>query len=177
MIRKWEAEELKEKARDARKALEQERERITEWAERMEGFLRVAEVLEEVVAENESLRAENETLRVQWQEERDRSIKREMQLKEMSKMTASVAGKASQDELLKAIKVFVNKSKRKKLDKRMLVKEMVLELANANSLVLPKELAATIDSLDDEQPEAKVLNVAGNYNDIHDNGTVEYVRE
>ena len=163
--------------RDARRALEQERERIAEWAERMEGFLRVAEVLEEVVAENESLRAENETLRVQWQEEKDRSIKREMQLKEMSKMTASVAGKASQDELLKAIKVFVNKSKRKKLDKRMLVKEMVLELANANSLVLPKELAATIDSLDDEQPEAKVLNVAGNYNDIHDNGTVEYVRE
>ncbi len=130
-----------------------------------------------MLLENERLREEMVQLRSQWQEEKERNTRLEMQLNEMSKMTASVAGKASQDELLKAIKVFVNKSKRKKLDKRMLVKEMVLELANANSLVLPKELAATIDSLDDEQPEAKVLNVVGNYNDIHDNGTVEYVRE
>jgi hypothetical protein len=66
-------------------------------------------------------------------------------------MTASVAGKASQDELLKALRVFVNKSKRKKMEKRIAVKEMVLELANANGLVLPADLAATIDSLDDEQ--------------------------
>ena len=34
------------------------------------------------------------------------------------------------------------------------------------------KLRSTIDSLDDEQPEAKVVNVAGNYNDIHDNSNV-----
>ena len=95
-----------------------------------------------------------------------------MQLKEVSQLSAGVAKKASQDELLKAIRVFVNKSKRKKIDKRIAVKEIVLEMANANGVVLPEELSATIDALDDEQPEAKVVNVAGNYNDIHDNGGV-----
>ena len=49
---------------------------------------------------------------------------------------------------------------------------MVLELAMANGVAFPEDLAASIDSLDDEQPEAKVVNVAGNYNDIHDNGSV-----
>jgi nucleoid-associated protein YejK len=99
-------------------------------------------------------------------------MRAEMQLSEMSKLSAGVAKKASQDELLKAIRVFVNKSKRKKIEKRIAVKEMVLEMANANSMTLPEELAVTIDSLDDEQPEAKVVNVAGNYNDIHDNSNV-----
>ena len=83
-----------------------------------------------------------------------------------------MAKKASQDELLKAIRVFVNKSKRKKIEKRIAVKEMVLEMVNANSIVLPEDLALAIDALDDEQTEARVVNVQGNYNDIHDNGNV-----
>lgn len=70
------------------------------------------------------------------------------------------------------MKLNMNKSKHKKLEKRIMVKDMVLEIANANGIVLPEDLAATIDSLDDEHPEAKVVNVAGNYNDIHDNGNV-----
>jgi len=111
-------------------------------------------------------------LRGQLQEEKELRVKVEMQLKEMSKLSASVAGKASQDEVLKALRVFVNKSKRKKLEKRIAVKEMVLELAMANGVAFPEDLATSIDSLDDEQPEAKVVNVAGNYNDIHDNGSV-----
>ena len=76
---------------------------------------------------------------------------------------------------LNALRVFVNKSKRKKLDKRIAVKEMVLEMAFANGVTLPEDLAANIECLDDEQPEAKVVNVAGNYNDIHDNGSVNMI--
>ena len=83
-----------------------------------------------------------------------------------------MAGKTSQDELLKALRVFVNTSKRKRLEKRTLVKEMVLELVLANGIVLPEDLATTINSLDDEQVEPKVFNVTGNYNDIHDNKNV-----
>jgi hypothetical protein len=74
-----------------------------------------------------------------------------MQLGEMSKLSVGVAKKASQEELLPALRVFVNKSKRKKLEKRIAVKEMVLEMANANGLTLPEEFAAVIDSLDDEE--------------------------
>ena len=86
-----------------------------------------------------------------------------------------MAKKASEDNQIKALRTYVNRSKRKTPDKRVFAKYAMLEIANANGLTLPEELAATIDSLDDEQPEPKVVNVAGNYNDIHDNGKVEGV--
>ena len=150
-------EELREAAREVCRQLEREQERITEEAERLKSFMFTLESTEEVLQENERLQGEIEQLRSQWQEEKERNTKLEMQLNEMSKMTASVAGKASQDELQKALRVFVNKSKRKKMEKRIAVKEMVLELANANALSLPADLAATIDSLDDEQPVVEPL--------------------
>ena len=118
--------------------------------------------LQQVLAENELLRQQVQEMKEKdvkrealLQEEKERNTKLEMQLTEMSKMTASVAGKASQEEVLKALRVFVNKSKRKKLEKRIAVKEMVLELANANGLVLPDDLASAVDSLDDEQPQVE----------------------
>jgi hypothetical protein len=45
-------------------------------------------------------------------------------------------------------------------------------MAVTNGLTLPDDLAQTIDALDDERVEAKVVNVSGNYNDIHDNRMV-----
>ena len=166
-------EELKEAAREARRRLEREQEELTQRAEQLKDYMTALEATEDVLQENERLeeeieqqrsqhqeemeqlrqqhQEEKDQLRQQLQEEKDRNTKLEMQLNEMSKMTASVAGKASHEELLKALRVFVNKSKRKKLEKRIAVKEMVLELANANSLMLPEDLSSTIDSLDDEQ--------------------------
>ena len=130
------------------------------------------ESIDEILDENESLKSEVEELRSQLQTEKELRTKAEMQLGEMSKLSAGVAKKASQDEVQKALRVFVNKSKRKKVEKRIAVKEMVLELANANGMALPEDLSMTIDCLDDEQVDARVVNVAGNYNDIHDNGSV-----
>ena len=155
--------ELLEAAREARRRLEREQEELMERAEQLKELMTALEATEDVLQENERLeeeieqqrsqhQEEKEQLRQQLQDEKDKNTKLEMQLKEMSKMTASVAGKASQEEVQKALRVFVNKSKRKKMDKRIAVKEMVLELANANGLALPPDLAATIDSLDDEQP-------------------------
>jgi hypothetical protein len=155
--------ELMEAAREARRRLEREQEELTERAEQLKGFMSALEATEDVLEENERLQEKLEEERSQWQEEKEqlrsqlqdekeKNMKLEMQLNEMSKMTASVAGKASHEELLKALRVFVNKSKRKKMEKRIAVKEMVLELANANGLALPTDLASTIDSLDDEQP-------------------------
>ena len=74
--------------------------------------------------------------------------------------------------MLKVISTFVNRSKQKKLEKRTMVKSIVLEMAMTNGLTLPADLAQTIDALDDERVEAKVVNVSGNYNDIHDNRMV-----
>ncbi|MBO7581500.1 MAG: hypothetical protein J6T38_08305 [Bacteroidaceae bacterium] len=172
-------EELKETAQDARRALERERERMMEEVERMEGFLRVMDATDDLLAEidrlNEELAerdAEMDNLHQQLQEEKEKNQALEMKMAEMSKLSAGVAKKASQEELLKALRTFVNKSKHKRIEKRTAIKEMVLEIANANGIILPEDLAATIDSLDDVQPEAKVVNVQGNYNDIHDNGNV-----
>lgn len=165
--------ELMEAAREARRRLEREQEELRERAEQLEKLMTAFETTEDVLQENERLeeeieqqrsqhqeeieqlrqqhQEEKEQLRQQLQDEKDKNTKLEMQLNEMSKLSASVAGKASHEELLKALRVFVNKSKRKKLEKRIAVKEMVLELANANSLMLPEDLSSTIDSLDDEQ--------------------------
>ena len=162
-----------EAAREARRRLEREQEELRERAEQLEKLMIAFETTEDVLQENERLeeeieqqhsqhqeeieqlrqqhQEEKEQLRQQLQDEKDKNTKLEMQLNEMSKLSASVAGKASHEELLKALRVFVNKSKRKKLEKRIAVKEMVLELANANSLMLPEDLSSTIDSLDDEQ--------------------------
>ena len=123
--------------------------------------------IDDLKDENERLNAENDRLRQEVQE-------KEMKLSELSKLSAGVARKSSQDEVLKALRTFVNKSKRKKYEKRVAIKEMVLELAYANNLVFPDDLAATLESLDDEPSESKVVNVAGNYNDIHDNGSVNH---
>lgn len=180
-------EVLKDAAQDARRALDREREEMRERMLMMDGFTRTMDAVEELIVENERQRAtintQEETieqlrettaqLRQQLQEEHEQRSRVEMQLNEMSKLSASVAGKASQDELLKALRVFVNKSKRKKLEKRIAVKEMVMELAMANNIVFPGDLAATLDCLDDEQTEARVVQVTGNYNDVHDNGSVE----
>jgi len=172
-------EELRATAQDVRRALGRERERVMEEVERVEGFLRVVDATDELLAEvdrlNEELAAKDEemdNLHQQLQEEKERNQALEMKLSELGKLSAGVAKKSSQDELLKALRTFVNKSKHKRIDKRIAVKEMVLEMAMANSLTFPEDLAATIDSLDDEQTETKVVNVAGNYNDIHDNGVV-----
>lgn len=165
--------EWMEAAREARRRLEREQEELRERAEQLEKLMTAFETTEDVLQENERLeeeieqqrsqhqeeieqlrqqhQEEKEQLRQQLQDEKDKNTKLEMQLNEMSKLSASVAGKASHEELLKALRVFVNKSKRKKLEKRIAVKEMVLELANANSLMLPEDLSSTIDSLDDEQ--------------------------
>ena len=149
---------LKDWCDDARRALEREREKMMERVELMDGVVRAMEAADTILAENESLKdenvdlkSENETLQAQLQTEKELRTKAEMQLGEMSKLSVGVAKKASQEELLPALRVFVNKSKRKKLEKRIAVKEMVLEMANANGLTLPEEFAAVIDSLDDEE--------------------------
>lgn len=151
---------------DANRALGKERERITAEAEQVNALQRAMDAAGELISKNEKLtrelemqKAEVDMLHARLQEEKEQRLKLEMQLNEMSKLTGSVAGKASHDELLKALRTFVNKSKQKRIEKRTLVKEMVLELANANGIVLPPELAATIESLDDEQPvETQVVN-------------------
>ena len=165
-------DEYKEMMHDVRRALGGEKERLTERIEQLEGFMKMADMTDELLSQIDDLNGENERLSVENERLRQEVREKDMKLSELSKLSVGVAKKSSQDEVLKALRTFVNKSKRKKYEKRVAIKEMVLEMANANSIVFPEDLSATLESLDDEPSESKVVNVAGNYNDIHDNGSV-----
>lgn len=87
----------------------------------------------------------------QLAEEKRQKSDLEMKLNEMSKLSAGMAKKAEEENLLKALRTYVNRSKKKTSDKRAFIKSAVLEIAMQNGLKLPDDLADTIDNLDDEQ--------------------------
>ena len=172
-------EELTEAVHETYRQLQNKLERKANEAEELKTQMRIMEATQKLLDEIERLnndledyRSEVDGLREQLQDEKDKNQQLEMRLSEMSKLSAGMAKKSSLEELLEALRIFINKSKQKRIEKRTAVKEMVLELAYANNLTFPDDLAATLESLDDEPSESKVVNVAGNYNDIHDNGSV-----
>lgn len=153
-----------ELSHDARRALEKEREKRMESVHEVDEFLQMLESADELVSNANELaiqlekqKEENEILRQQLQEEKEARAKVEMQLNEMNKFSASIARKSSQDELIKAIRVFINISKRKSLDKRVHVKIIVMELVDAANITLPADLREVLAHLDDEQPDARIV--------------------
>lgn len=161
-------EELRIWQEDASHEITREIERLDERRAQLEGYVQALNSMGDLLGENdqlrqklEHLREENEALHHQFQEEVERNQTLEMRLSELTKLSAGVAKKSSQEELLKALRTFVNKSKHKRLEKRAAIKEMVLEMVNANGIMLPEDLSASIDALDDDDP--KVMNVTGDY--------------
>ncbi len=138
-------------AREARRALDEERECLTEMARKVESYDRLLDAGKQLAVENEELK--------------DQLQEMTTKLNEMSKLVAGVAKKTSEDDVIKFIRVFVNKSKQKTAKKRTLIKEMVLEFTFANGIVLPEDMASTIYALDDEQEVPTIVNVnAGGIN-------------
>ena len=168
----FESVDLQEASRDAQRALEEERDRCVDRVAELDGYLKVMDMVNDLIAENERLKEDLESMREAYEEEKALRMKLEMELNEAKKLTAGVANKTSQEVMQKVISTFVNRSKQKKLEKRAMVKSLVLEVVVANNILLSEELMQTINSLDDERVEAKVVNVSGNYNDIHDNRMV-----
>ena len=150
---------------DAGRELDREEEKLTEKAEQIKGYRKTIEIASNLLSENEDLKEEISDLRGQLQEEKEARAKVEMQMNEMSKLSANVVKKSSQDEVLKAVRTFVNKSKQKTSKKRTLIKEMVLEFTFANGIALPDEMAQAVYALDDEPEVPTVVNVnAGGIN-------------
>lgn len=164
--------DFSEMAHDARRTLERERDELMERAGLLEAHLRVLDSIDDVLAENRRLKDEvenmrrlkdeNEELRQQMDDEKRQRAELEMKLMEMSKLSTGMAKKATEENVLKALRTYVNRSKRKTADKRAFAKSATLEIANANGLDLPEDLKAAIESLDDEQSEAKMI-VTSNY--------------
>jgi hypothetical protein len=133
--------DLQEASRDAQRALEQERDRYVDRITEVENYLKVMDCIDELLAENERLKEELESMREMYEEEKDMRTKLELELNETKKLAVGVANKTSQEAMLKVISTFVNRSKQKKLEKRTMVKSIVLEMAMTNGLTLPADLA------------------------------------
>jgi DNA repair exonuclease SbcCD ATPase subunit len=163
MMMKTDFEDYKEMMYDVRRTLGSEKERLKERVERLDGFIKMADATDELLSEIENLKEENEILAGENDRLRKEVEEKEMKLSELGKLSVGVAKKSSQDEVLKALRTYINISKRKTLSKRVAVKMMIMELANAIGLVFPEDMIATLETLDDdEQTEPKVL-VQGDY--------------
>lgn len=174
-------EELKVWQDDARRGLNREVEQLREKEEQIEEYMKALDATDELLAEVDDLKGELEdrqqeidSLRQQLQEEKERRLAAEVRLSELSKLSAGVAKKSSQDDLLKAMRSYLNTSKRKTLGKREAAKMVFTELFTGAKMELPEDITDLLEHLDDEQTEPKVVNVAGSYNDIHDNGSVDF---
>ena len=119
------------------------------------------------------LKKQIDELEAELKEKDKKIVQLETQLNEMSKLSAGVAKKSSQDDVLKAMRTYLNISKRKTLSKREAAKTVFMDLFTSTKLDLPDDIKEMLTYLDDEQAEPKVVNVAGNYNDIHDNKAVK----
>lgn len=188
-------DELKGWQDEARRMLDDEIERLGKRQQKLSGYVKLLNVTEEVIAEYYALKEELERkqqetdelteqleqkdrviddLRRQLLEAKEQRLASETKLSELSKLSAGVAKKSSQDDMLKAMRSYLNTSKRKTLGKREAAKMVFTELFTSAKMELPEDITELLEHLDDEQSEPKVVNVTGSYNDIHDNGCVDY---
>ena len=149
-------DDYKEMMHDVRRALGGEKDRLTERIERLEGFMKMADMTDDLISQIDDLKGENERLSEENEQLRQEVRERDIKLSELSKLSVGVARKSSQDEVLKALRTYINISKRKTLSKRVAVKMMIMELANAINLSFPEDMIMTLEALDDEQTEPKM---------------------
>ena len=162
---------------DARRLIGHKREQMEEEARMLKNFMTLTDVANDFRRENEDLQEEVELLKAQLSAEKEARQEVEMRLSELSKLTDGVAKKSSEEGLTKALRTFVNYSKRKRPEKRMAIKEMIQDLILSTGTMQPQDLMESIQSLDDDVQEARVVNVSGDYNDIHDNNKVDIKKE
>ena len=153
--------------------LNNEFDKLNEKAEFLNGHKQLLEKFDSLLVENDKLREENEALNEEIDKQKQRIEEMEMKMNEMSKLSTGMAKKASQNDFEKTLRTFLNYSKRKAMSKREVAKTVIMELLNSSKIEISDDVLDLLNHLDDEQPEPKVMNVQGNYNDVHDNGEVK----
>lgn len=160
-------------AREMRRGLEREREILTDKATQLNNCIQLMDAMDELVAENRRLQEENDSLQQQLADEKRQKADLETKMNEMSKLSTGMAKKVAQDDFHKALRIYLNISKRKTIGKREAAKIVITDLMTSAKLELPDDIMEMLEHLDDEQAEPKSVTVNGNYNDIHDNGDVK----
>ena len=144
-------EELKEAAREARRLLMREQEELMERAEQLKGFMTTLDSTDEVLQENERLKSENEAQQKEIDDLNQQLLDKDTQLKELGKLSAGVAKKSSADDVAKAIRIYLNTSKRKTQSKREAAKTVLLELITAAKLEMSEDFMESLSHFDDEE--------------------------
>ena len=162
---------IKDKTREMARFYNSELERLQEQADKNDAVLKLLDQVEDLLAENNQLeseleqqQAENDSLHEQL-DDKDRRLKemeallkeKEMQLKEketqlneLGKFSVGVAKKSSQEGLEKAIRIYINTSKRKTQAKREVAKTQLLDFVTTAKLEMPDDIMEALNQLDDE---------------------------
>ena len=151
MSEKVEPEELKEAARGAYRQLQDELERKTAEAEELKVRMCVVEATQGLLEEIDRLKTEAETMLNEIDGLNQLIQEKDMQLKELRQLTAGVAKKSSADDVSKAIRIYLNMSKRKTQSKREVAKSILLELITAAKLELSEGIMESLNHFDDEE--------------------------
>ena len=113
--------------------------------------------LEQQRQETDSLRQQLEQQRQETDSLRQQLQEKEVRLSELGKLSAGVAKKSSQDDVSKALRIYLNNSKRKTLSKREAAKTVFLELIAAAKLEMPEDTMELLSHFDDETPEPPIV--------------------
>ena len=113
--------------------------------------MHVVERTQALFGEIDRLKAENENLRQENSGLNQQLLDKDTQLKELNKLTAGVAKKSSADDVEKAIRVYLNTSKRKTQSKREAAKVVLLELITTAKLDMPEDFMESLSHFDDEE--------------------------
>ena len=143
--------ELKEAARDTYRQLQNELERKKAEAEEVIIQMRVVEATQGLLDEIDRLNCDLEAMQNEIDELNQQLQDKDTQLKELGKLSAGVAKKSSADDVSKAIRIYLNTSKRKTQSKREAAKTVLLELITAAKLELSEDIMESLSHFDDEE--------------------------
>ena len=144
-------EELKEAARETYRQLQNELEKKKEEAEEVKIQMRVVEATQGLLDEIDRLNSDNEALQKEIDDLNQQLLDKDTQLKELGKLSAGVAKKSSADDVAKAIRIYLNTSKRKTQSKREAAKTVLLELITAAKLEMSEDFMESLSHFDDEE--------------------------
>ena len=144
-------EELREAAREEYRRMKDELERKQEEAEDLKIRMRVVEATEGLLDEIDRLKEENEAQREDIDDLHQQIDDRDRRLKELGQLSAGVAKKSSAEDVAKAMRIYMNMSKRKTQSKREAAKTVLLELITAAKLEMPEDFMETLSHFDDEE--------------------------
>ena len=163
--------EFRELLNETKRQVERECNRMVEQLEAQQGYLKVlascGEYAKEYGALQERVEAQDaeivdlrEQLQQQQQEIENLQLQlheKDMRLSELQKLSAGMAKKSSYDDVARAMRTYLNVSRRKTLSKREAAKTVLLELISATKLDMPADLMNMLNHFDDETPDPTIV--------------------